>query len=93
MELNEILANRPPSKQRATLVFVIHELTVEARGEEDLAKVRGIIEAIHTIAGALLPGPHKDIYVGDTLRDFGRIYAIDENLTRVFDRVGRTRIG
>lgn len=88
MELDQLLAGRTLERQRDLLVLLIYELTVQARGQEDGTKFRGIIEAIHTLAGALLPGPYKDLNVGDILRDFGRIYGIDEVLSRAFERVG-----
>lgn len=92
MELDQIISNQPSSKQHDLLIFVIHELTVEIRGEDDVTKIRGLVEAIHTIASALLPGTHKDNLIGHILRDYGRIYGIDDNLDRVYKRVERVGI-
>ena len=92
MKFNDMIAARPSTEQPRLLVQYVHELTIEARGVVEVKQLRGVVEAIHTIAGALLRGSSdRDFLVGDVLGDLGRIYGIDHNLQRAIERVQRRK--
>ena len=88
MDFDQILQGRSLPDRRRIVLEYLHELTIEARDLDEMRKLKGLVEVMHTLAGTLLRSGHDDEYlVGETIRDKGQIYDVTDNLLRACRRL------
>ncbi len=90
MYLDAALSHRSIPERRLILLQYLHQLTIEARDVDEPRRLKGLTEVMHTLVGALLSAQNADDYlVEDAVLDKGKIYGVESNLERAWQRLGR----